>query len=315
MIRVETGHGPQLVVKEQLPAFDDKMINWEKYAMELQLHIMDQNEDEDIRTSSFTPKRNREIYRMLIRGVGRKSFELISKTFEFKGQEAFLFLEEYYLGTKKHRKEKIFQEVTSMTMKDSDSIRDFCAKILNYEVECISHGLLPAGQDEDGSLLGSLVLRALPPRMHSFVGRVRERTDGPPSIKELVRLIIAEDNQQSFHASTRNSHNVVSVASTSNRNQHPARNKGNKRKWPKKNKPHPTAGAAAQPGTGTSSRENGHRQHRGQENPPPKQRKITCNKCKSTNNSHTERECWSKGWCDICQSTSHRREFCRKGRR
>ena len=105
--RIQTGHGPQLVVEEQLPAFDDKMINWEKYAMELQLHIMDQNEDEDIRTSSFTPKRNREIYRMLIRGVGQKSFELISKTFEFKGQEAFLFLEEYYLGTKKHRKEKI----------------------------------------------------------------------------------------------------------------------------------------------------------------------------------------------------------------
>ena len=102
--RVQTGHGPQLVVEEQLPAFDDKMINWEKYAMELQLHIMDQNEDEDIRTSSFTPKRNREIYRMLIRGVGQKSFELISKTFEFKGQEAFLFLEENYLGTKKHKR-------------------------------------------------------------------------------------------------------------------------------------------------------------------------------------------------------------------
>ena len=316
--RVVTGNGTQLVWKEKLPVFDDQDISWAKYAEEFELHIMEQedNEDIDIRTHSFTTKRNRQIYKMLVQGIGRKSFDLICKKFKFLGQEAFLFLEDYYLGTAQLRKEKIFHELTSIKLNNEDSIKDFGAKILNWEVECISYGLLPSIQKEgEMSILGSLVLRALPPRMHSFVGRVRERSEGPPSVKELVRLMIAEDNQQNFHKSTKGSQNIVSIASTSN----PAKNRGNKRKWPKKktqkNKPGSTTGAAAIPGAVNSSRENDDTHHLGQGNPPAKQRRITCNKCKSTNNSHTERDCWSNKWCDYCQSASHNRKFCRKARR
>ena len=214
----QTGYGSLNVIRERSPpTFDDTEINWPKYAAEFRLHLLDQNENDDIYTSTFTPTRNRQIYALLLKGVGRKSFEIIHKIYQDKGQEAFKFLEEFYIGSADQRIQKILIELTNTTLKDHHSIKDFSSKLLNWEAECKAFNLLPTTQKPgQASILVTLALRALPPRMSSFAGRCRERVGGLPDIKELVNLMVAEDQHQKQFSKTNETQNV-SAASTNGR--------------------------------------------------------------------------------------------------
>ena len=307
-----TGNGTQYVMKESVPKFDDKSENWPKYAAEFELHISAQNEEDDIRNTSFSPRRNKEIYAMLIKGIGRRSFEIVHRILKNQGKEAFLYLEDYYIGNIQHRKLKILHELTLTKLKDSDSIRDFAIKLLHWEADCISHNLLPAPKEPgEPSILVSLALKALPPRMENFASRCREREGGPPSVNQLSEMIIEEDHQQSLSLSRNASHNIVSAATTS-RNELQKKNQGFKRKknFNMRNNSQNTLQPVRDFNNYNRNDRQGARQEDRNQDPPSK-RRITCSKCKSTN-GHTSDTCWSKNWCTNCRSTSHNTKVCRK---
>ena len=165
--------------------------------------------EEDIYKTTFNELKNRKIYQLLLQATGTKCFNMVHRVYKDKGKEAFLFLEEYFLGSIEQRKQEVFDDLTAMDLTDSDSIPEFCIKLQNMNEDCKSFNLLnPALASDETSLLVSLALKSLPPRMHSFAARCRERPDGPLSLQQLIRLLLNEDRAQRRRGAGHNSQNV-----------------------------------------------------------------------------------------------------------
>ena len=348
-----TGHGPQVVVSRTVsPSKLDETSdqNWKKFAEEFRLHIMELYPEEDIYKTTFNELKNRKIYQVLLQATGTKCFNMVHRVYKDKGKEAFLFLEEYFLGSIEQRKQEVFDDLTAMDLTDSDSIPEFCIKLQNMNEDCKSFNLLnPALASDEPSLLVSLALKSLPPRMHSFAARCRERPDGPLSLQQLIRLLLNEDHAQRRRGAGRNSQNVNAARNLleASRAHGPRRRGGRGRGRGGIGRARPN-GSHATPQQQQQQQQRQQPPSRRSSPPPPQQqqyqqrhqqqqqqqrrgmaarpadrprywnhsrRQITCNKCKSTNGSHTEDTCWSTKWCSTCQSASHDRVHCRFGRR
>ena len=59
---------------------------------------------DDIYKASFNEEKNCNIYRLLLQAIGTHCFNMIHRMYEDKGKEAFMFLEEFYLGSIEQRK-------------------------------------------------------------------------------------------------------------------------------------------------------------------------------------------------------------------
>ena len=79
------GYVPPAFFRERAPPIFDESCdsNWMKYADEFRLHLLDQNEKDDIYKSIFSDTRNRQIYALLIKGIGRKSYNKDKKHLNF----------------------------------------------------------------------------------------------------------------------------------------------------------------------------------------------------------------------------------------
>jgi len=288
-----TGHGSQGVYPRERPppTHNDTEKTWPKYSEEFRLHLLDQNEEDDIFNSKFSIKRNREIYSMLIRGVGNKAFNLISKSFKDKGQEAFKFLEEYYLGSVSQRRQHVLEDLFQQEkLEDSDSIPDYVSKITNCNEDCKEHGFLPADtSEEEPSLLTAWAMSNLPPKHDDLSKYFRMRPEGLPGLKEFKKLLLNENHI--LNRMQAKSKNQVSAVSTNNVGKsRPAK------------RPRNDFGANGGGGGGHMVTSRPHNN-----NKPP----VTCTKCLSRNGSHNEKDCRSQKWCYVCKNASHDKKDCR----
>ena len=89
---------------------------------------------------------------------------------------------------------------------------------MNWEAECKAFNLLPTNQKPgQASILVTLALKSLQPRMSSFAGRCRERIGGLPDIKELVHLMVAEDEHQKQFNKNDSTQNVSAASASARR--------------------------------------------------------------------------------------------------
>ena len=175
--------------------------------------------------------------------------------------------------------------------------------------------------------------------MRDFGARCRERVGGPPNLKDFIDLMLDEDMFQKQNQSRRNENVSAAMQPTPDPSARPSRPRfrGQRRGRDIARRRH---GNPQQPRQQQQhqQQQQQHQQHHQQQQHQQQPRRphvggrgrgmpysrpgqqwghrpITCTKCLSTNGSHTAANCWSKGWCGICQSASHDLKNCRINRK
>ena len=92
-----------------------------------------------------------------------KSLNLIIRDANDKGREAFLILKDHYLGTSKPRILSLYTELTSLIMKNDESVTEYIVR-----AETAAARLKQAKEDISEQLLIAMVMKGLPDSFKAF---------------------------------------------------------------------------------------------------------------------------------------------------
>jgi transposase InsO family protein len=109
-------------------------------------------------------KKNRRAYAELTQVLDERSLELIMTDCKNNGREALKVLRQHYVSTEKPRILALYEELTTLTMTDTENITDYLLR-----AERASTGLKTAGETISDNLIMAMVLKGLPATYQPFV--------------------------------------------------------------------------------------------------------------------------------------------------
>ena len=309
---------------ENRPLFDGRAVAWKRFDASFVHYIKDQREEDDLETSVFTPTRNRNIYSLLIRCIDDVSFDLISAAYKDKGQEAFLFLQEHFLGSAEKQKTDCMTEIGSLTLAENADVPKFVTKLFRLKEKSLHYRIFhPDGTE----MLVVLAIRALPQRFQHYAVQLRGRKKYP-TLEEFCRQLLKEDQVLKDLEMNKRKDSVLAVrapvggkrkrgrgrATTDPEVSHQAAAVGNYTARPNGNpgaRQHGRPNTAArqhapQPARASAPRQQQYSTANGSQRPP-----VTCTRCLSRS-GHTQLECRSNRWCGNCNNASHDTNLCKK---
>ena len=273
----------------------------------------------------FTPKRNRNIYGLLIRCIDNNSFDLIDAAYKDKGQEAFKFLQEHFLGSAEKQKTDCMTEIGSLTLAENADVPQFVTKLCRLKEKSLHYRIF---HPEGTEMLVVLAIRALPQRFQHYAVQLRGKKKYP-TLEDFCKQLLKEDQVlRDLDKSYKKKESVLAV-------------RGGKRKRGGRvksttatgseaghqiaavsnyNAPRPPpAPGARQPGRPPAPRQLpaarappvSRQQHSGTSNGGSQRPPVTCTRCLSRS-GHTQAECRSNRWCQNCSNASHETNLCRK---
>ena len=133
----------------------------------------------DGQVSPADDTKNEQAYAELILWLDEKSLSLVVRDARDNGREALKLLRAHYRGKGKQRVIRLYTELTSLLMKQNESVTDYILRAENAAT-----GLREAGEDISDGLLVAMVLKGLPPPFQSFVAVVTQ-SDRDWSFKDL----------------------------------------------------------------------------------------------------------------------------------
>ena len=198
-----TGYGPAPSQKHlYFDGDEEKFDLWEiKFLAHLRLRKLSLDDDTEA-------EKNADVFAELVQVLDDKSLQLVMRDAVNDGREAVKILREHYRGKTKPRIISLYTELTSLRMKDSESVTDY---ILRAESSATS--LKSAGETISDSLLIAMVLKGLPEQFTAFSTVVMQK-DKEPKFTEFKSLLRSyEESQRSRASHVEKSENILKVTS------------------------------------------------------------------------------------------------------
>ena len=204
------------------PSFNDKKENWVKYKEDLRLHLCEQFGEVDLMTSEFDKTRNRQIYHMIVRGVGPLSFNLIRIMYKDKGQEAFKFLDNHFLGSMESRKALTISKMNTISKLPNENMAMYIARMQELQEDLIQFDLMNrTDPGEANMLVGQIINKLVEHKEYQHLHRRltdRNIREGFPDLTDLCRLLSDEEYFIKCQQNHTNPHLSVNATRTSTGN-------------------------------------------------------------------------------------------------
>ena len=114
--------------------------------------------------------KNARVYAELVQLLDDTSLSLVIRDASDDGKKALKILREHYLGSSKPRIISLYTELTSLKMKEEESVTDYLIR-----AEKAATSLKNAKEVISDSLLVAMVLKGLPPSYKTFYSSDTER--------------------------------------------------------------------------------------------------------------------------------------------
>ena len=215
--RVPSGYdNPAVWSLKNPPSFNDKKENWVKYKEDLRLHVCELFGDVDLMTSVFDKIRNRQIYHMIVRGVGPLSFNLIRIMYKDKGQEAFQFLDNHFLGSIESRKAMAISKMNTVTKLPNENMAMYIARMQELQEELIQFDLMKRSEPGEANMLvGKIINKLVEHKEYQHLHRRltdKNIREGFPDLNELCKLLSQEEYFIKCQDNQTNTYQNVSAA-------------------------------------------------------------------------------------------------------
>ena len=214
------GNGnPAILGLKSPPSFNDKKENWVKYKEDLRLHLCEQFGDVDLMTSTFDKIRNRQIYHMIVRGVGTLSFNLIRIMYKDQGQQAFKFLDNHFLGSVESRKARAISKMNTISKLPNENMAIYIARMQELQEELIQFDLMKrTDPGEANMLVGQIINKLVEHKQYEHLHRRltdRNIREGYPDLTELCKLLSDEEYFIKLQENQTHSHSSVNATRSS----------------------------------------------------------------------------------------------------
>ncbi|XP_006826135.1 uncharacterized protein LOC102800653 [Saccoglossus kowalevskii] len=168
--RCPTGYGPRTRL-----LFDGDESKYELWEVKFLGHMRLQKLDEVIapaQDGAEEPEagKNKDAYAELVQCLDDKSLSLVIREAHNDGRKALKVLREHYVGQSKPRVIALYNELTTLLMKDSEDVTDYIIR-----AESAATSLKAAGEVISDSLLIAMMLKGLPPQFRTFVAVITQR--------------------------------------------------------------------------------------------------------------------------------------------
>lgn len=328
-----TGHGAPVYVRTRDPPKLDSKDDWVRYSDLLVMFILEVLGFNLSETQKLEPAQNMKLYEYLIRGLDKKSYEMIFSQFKHNGLGAFNYLNEMYLGTEDLRRSEAATNFGSYCLKSGDNIEEYISGLYHLFHECTKYGFMAPTTSINNSgetynrtpaeILIVTQLQKMPQEYSHFVNRIKDRRfrEGYPTLDEFTKMLADEsrDLKTQTHSAKVNVVSEGKLKSTTH-----APNKHLNAKGPRGRRRGGGAGRGHVKSINSDrSHHNGPQpyQHdnrnqaansrRGRPQNRGRSRPINCKKCLSRDGSHTTRFCKSNKWCSECFTASHNEIDCK----
>jgi len=195
-----TGYGPRSRIQydgnsESYKIWETRFINY-LYTLDTAVHKAilplpsGKTDDTDFDT------KNRRAYAELVQVLDEKSLQLIMNDAEDHGRNALKILREHYASTEKPRIMTLYENLTTITMTDTEDVTDYLIRAENAAT-----GLRLAGETISDNLVIAMLLKGLPASFNSFVV-VHTQSDTKKTLKEFKAALHNHANTEAIRTAT-----------------------------------------------------------------------------------------------------------------
>ena len=352
--QVQTGYGMtqnRFIFPQDLVKFDGDHGSWDRFNFEAQAQYFDMFGVDILaaeKPETITPEINRNIYLCLVKGVDKKSYNLIRHHVN-NGYEAFHFLDRLINGSRDYRVMKVVTGQSNLTLEDGESLAEYTGRVTILVSEGEKYGV---GEQKYQGTYPTLITRSLnnlPARYNQWaqITYARYSENGFPSMSRYLDALTEQDRIITGQENRLRSSNVHAINNTDTANNNRSTSNRNQRRRRKAkrlanaalesvNSIRPTntqinGSSSSRSGARGGSRGRGARSggkpqgrdrvpYSSQGRAPPKQQQqqqqfsksnITCTRCLSRDGTHDADHCHASKYCSHHDNFSHWTKDCR----